>query len=432
MQSTTTPKDNDSNSGAATLAAPLDIIASETQALPNKTWNSFGVGCFHFSHRTPGVAEKPLDPDQYYDKLKTALSSVANITEIEIVPAEHFEDYLDDDWPAGKHPDIAAGYGIYPWPLSGYVQFEIFLPKRVQEKIIGEFRAPSNVEIFLVKIIYGRGLPIAFVRSATGYTDAPSTLVTIVWRYLKECLGSDDDDIKFELVGPSPCHTDFYIRTHDDKKYDIKYVENSGYDSVEISAPITASVDDVWSSVEYRIRAEYREFYAVVKERNYINRNLSEILYEADSIIEDKLSKKILKNPIKAILSRKKILELTLRSERAELEVTSLLQKLQQTIETIERDWSFSVAKPKLRRETRELEQIPLPSYKRMLSTLDGNSSVSSTNQTAVIAAVVGALVSVAMTLFIQSMIERPAGASPVVIDPQTSIEATPLDAAGE
>jgi hypothetical protein len=401
------------DSGAAAPAAPPALGVASLTPAPTAEWDSFGVGCFHFSHKTPsGTASLNIAPGEYYAKLKAALSSVANITEIEIVPADHFEDYIADDWSPAEHPDIAAGYGIYPWPTSGYVQFKIFLPRRVQERIIGEFRIPSDTEVFLVKIIYGHGLPITFVRSVAGYTPDPSAMVTIIWRYLRECMGSEEKEIRFDLIGPSPCHTDFYIRTHADGKYDVEYTENTGYDTVNISAPASSNADEIWSNVEYRIRHEYKEFYAVVKERNSINRKLISILHEADEVIEGKLSGRFWKNFLRSNQFRKKVLSLTLRSERAELEITSLIQQLQETIERIERDWSFSLVKPKLTREARELERIPLPSYKRMLSTLDGNSSVSATNQTALVAAVVGALVSVAMTLFIQFLV------TPSVEDP--------------
>lgn len=122
---------------------------------------SFGIGCFHF-----GVSKKApftFKGKDYVEKLKTTLASVTNITDINILTDDEFEEMsveIKEDLPnLNKEPDF------FPSSLILDIEFKLYIPFRLQAEIYGTEEKYLNTfsEYFKIKIIHSFYLPVAII-----------------------------------------------------------------------------------------------------------------------------------------------------------------------------------------------------------------------------------------------------------------------------
>lgn len=96
-----------------------------------------GLGCLWFARRWGAIEDDPEDyfPGDHLKDIRTALEGVDNISNIKItgrgnVVGSALLAFMDDD------EDDAADFNPYPMYSSVTVSFDIFMPKRLQEKNI--------------------------------------------------------------------------------------------------------------------------------------------------------------------------------------------------------------------------------------------------------------------------------------------------------
>ena len=172
---------------------------------------SFGIGCFHF-----GLKEQyPLkfNGSEYIRELRETLELISNVNNIEI--------YCDDDFKnfsvpiTQELPNIHSGIGFFPMPSFMIIEFEVYIPFRIQSQL-HPWKASfleTFTEKFKISINYTFHLPVTFVEPLDPSDEpTPSDAVVVVRKFLEhEFKNVKSDHIQFEFLGPSPFHADCYI-----------------------------------------------------------------------------------------------------------------------------------------------------------------------------------------------------------------------------
>jgi len=238
---------------------------------------SFGIGCFHF-----GVKRIPpfkFKGSEYIKELNKALESIPNIDKIDISWEEDFKNVSIDV--ENELPNIHDNLDFFPRPVFFNIEFEIYLPFRVQEKLSGKFffLGETFTERFKILIYYRYNLPVAFIEPIKPKKrSVPSSAVAIARKFLEnEFEKSKTDYIRFEFLGPSPLHADCYIQPQeiqDDSDEGMKcqytHIQKRGYDKIifAYNQKIFREIEEAREWILNEISDELSFYYKLVQERN--------------------------------------------------------------------------------------------------------------------------------------------------------------------
>jgi len=187
---------------------------------------SFGIGCFHF-----GIKKIPpfkFKGSEYIKELRTALQSISNIDNINIYCDDEFKNWSTDL--IQELPNIGEGNGFFPKPMYMDIEFDVYIPFRIQKQLFEKSASflETFTERFKISLHYTYHFPVTFIEPVNpSQKSTPSDAVVIVREFLEqEFKSSKSDYIQFEYLGPSPFHADCYIQpgeTKDDSNVDWKF-----------------------------------------------------------------------------------------------------------------------------------------------------------------------------------------------------------------
>jgi len=176
---------------------------------------SFGVGCFHF-----GIKKNPpynYSIERYIKELKKLLKTISSIKNIKIT---HFgqTNKKKIEKIQKNFPEIDKGDGYFPHIDSLSIEFEVHIPQRIQEEISG--RNFEKTENFAISINYNFDFPTTIIEATSPLPNENfSSSVVIVREFLRnEIKKIGSNFIKFECLGPSPIHANFFIKPKKLKK----------------------------------------------------------------------------------------------------------------------------------------------------------------------------------------------------------------------
>jgi len=145
---------------------------------------AFGIGCYHF-----GVKKSPpfnFKGTEYLEELKLALSRISNLNNLKIKSDESFKEWTTKI--TEELPNLEDDESFFPHPFKLNIDFELYIPFRIQEEITEEKEKFIGTygENFKVKIIQSFHLPVAVVEiiDPTKKPD-PSTAVQIVREFIR-------------------------------------------------------------------------------------------------------------------------------------------------------------------------------------------------------------------------------------------------------
>lgn len=172
---------------------------------------SFGIGCFHF-----GLKEQyqlKFKGSEYIRELRETLELISNVNNIEIYCDDRFKNF---SIPITQElPNIQNGIGFFPKPSFMIIEFEVYIPFRIQSQLL-QLKVSfleTFTEKFKISIEYTYHLPVTFVEPLDPSEEpTPSEAVGVVRKFLEhEFKNVKSDNIQFEFLGPSPFHIDCYI-----------------------------------------------------------------------------------------------------------------------------------------------------------------------------------------------------------------------------
>jgi hypothetical protein len=151
---------------------------------------------------------------EHLDRVRRALEALPNINDVEL---EYTPDFEGQSFTFEEElPEIDNAIGFYPKPPHMRLEFKIDLPMRIQEEVSDwRFQGEAlrtNTEHFAISIRYRYHAPVAFVvpiEPTEGH--APSDSVAVIRNFLARELAKVDH-VRFDCLGPSPFHCDFFIR----------------------------------------------------------------------------------------------------------------------------------------------------------------------------------------------------------------------------
>jgi len=235
---------------------------------------SFGIGCFHF-----GVKKKPpfkFEGSEYLKKVRTSLQSISNIDRINVKCEDEFENWSIDI--SEDLPKIDSGPGFFPNPLFMDIEFEVYLPFRIQAELleVKEEFLETFTEKFSVWIHYTYHFPVTFIQPIDpSERSSPSDAVIILRKFLKgEFESLKDDYIQFELLGPSPFHANCYVQSEEtqgdhemSKIFRVQRLFQKGYGEIifDFNKEMFAKKNEAMDAIKEEIKDELGFFYDIVQ-----------------------------------------------------------------------------------------------------------------------------------------------------------------------
>jgi hypothetical protein len=229
---------------------------------------AFGIGCFHF-----GVSRRPpfrFTIHDYIQDVRLALENVPTVNDVYIESMDKDQVITMED---GELPRLSEGDGIFPGLYHLEMQFDVYLPFRVQAELTDDY-APDETcsERFRVYMRYTYHGPVAFVQVLEpSHRPSPSAAVRVVREFLARELGDDRQPVIFESLGPSPFHADCYLNavsqeTNGERPVlDTTIRQQKGYDAIHFTLhphEITET-DELLETVIERLADELILYYAI-------------------------------------------------------------------------------------------------------------------------------------------------------------------------
>ena len=170
---------------------------------------AFGVGCWEFGLDQP-IPFRFVAND-YAQQLQKRLECIPTVNNIRIPVTEDEKDYEVNEDSLRDYQDTRA---FFPFDAISQLQFDLYVPFRIQEDLIGTRVRETGTERFRVHMRYTYFGPVAFIELLNNKrTSDPSTGVRIVREYLTRELADGQDNIVFDPLGPSPFHGDFFLES---------------------------------------------------------------------------------------------------------------------------------------------------------------------------------------------------------------------------
>jgi hypothetical protein len=237
----------------------------------------FGIGCFHFGlHET---AERGFDGQRYVDEIRMVLESIPSIDDIELRgPPELLVVTWEVEDPP---PSMSQGQGHFP-DLAGstatglQVEFNVRIPYRIQSDLFETEPdlLTTGTERFRVTYDYSYYGPVAFVIPIDAKQgSSPADGVRVVRDFLsEEFRRSDTKFIRFEVLGPSPLHTECVLQpsTASEQKllthsgpFDCKEELSTGYSTTTFSydPEVFSTAEDAFGTLRHNSVSELGFYY---------------------------------------------------------------------------------------------------------------------------------------------------------------------------
>lgn len=184
---------------------------------------AFGVGCFNF-----GVKKSPpftITGSRYISELTAALERVSNISEIKINASEEFLGL--SRFVQGPFIPLDEGYDFFPsTDFDPEISFDLYIPRRVQHELSPLKPSPEiGTEKFKISMSRPLYLPVTFVEAIEpDKMNYPSEAVMIVREFLEKHINEPSSEyIRFESLGPSPFHANFFLKKEVQRSEDYPY-----------------------------------------------------------------------------------------------------------------------------------------------------------------------------------------------------------------
>lgn len=238
----------------------------------------FGIGCIYFGYLNDDVGFDISHPKEYLEDISNRLEKVENISNINVYGGTQFSNLA-----------VVVERGndtLIPLPQGWRVEFDLYLPFRVQESIY----ARSDVEAVHVDILFGYEMPVAICSYEWPDEEgdaSPSSSVVVVRKYLQKKLS----DLNFvcNCVGPSPFHANFVLReTEFEDRFGIDDVTDNrlGYASIELVAPKETDLIDAFEKTN--LDSIFSVYYSLSNLRSKVLNSQTLIANSARNLLEEK------------------------------------------------------------------------------------------------------------------------------------------------
>lgn len=198
---------------------------------------AFGIACFNFGVHLDKVGK--IDAPKYVALIEKSLYESDYIERNSVVI--DYDNSTSFVYDLDKQPELLGDGGGFPLPPFFELQFDIHIPRHIQEELNKElgfgFDIQKSIRVRIIETFYG---PISFVHFESESNEDASRAVVLVREYLERHFA--DKSVYFEFLGPSPFHADFSISPNvagsepissfDDNGFLCKSSPRMGYDQI--------------------------------------------------------------------------------------------------------------------------------------------------------------------------------------------------------
>lgn len=244
---------------------------------------ALAFGCLHF--RYADEAPFTLTGEQYQSTLEAALADIPAVDDLRIE--------LDDDFLAQKFDvevtpgPIRMDLSFFPFSQLGKIAFTLQIPDRVQRDILGY--SNLHTETFWVCTEWNYSMPVSMIVPLDPEDEPdPSQAVVLVRQFLqRELRKGRDGHIELDVLGPSPSHSDVFLRSSTNPRpagspaFIRRGFSRPGYQRYEFEFPPRAYRDPMEAAEAFFAEAahEMDTFYAIAQARQFL-------MYQFESIDE--------------------------------------------------------------------------------------------------------------------------------------------------
>lgn len=261
---------------------------------------AFGIGCLHFSFKSG--QDRKVTVQQYVEEVVCSLEKLSTVSNVEM-SFDQGEKTREVD--ASECTHMNDGDSCHPYISFYDLSFNIYLPKRIQSDLIGDYHSAvgTGSESFRVVFRHDWHGPFTVVETIGSDIDSsPSTAIQVVREYLKREFSSVSNMLTLDFVGPSPFHADFFLVQCEEDNFEgfrLNHNKSPGYDEIvfEYSTGVYESEEIAFESLLYALSCEVAFFYELrimsskrINDWEEIQEKLHELLH-----LEDEEHKKTLK-----------------------------------------------------------------------------------------------------------------------------------------
>lgn len=300
---------------------------------------SFGVGCFRFTYWDDAATN--VTSEQILKAVQAALEALPAVNDVEIDPAGAPDEF---DMAGEPRPALDAGDEVVS-PRAVQLDFDVYIPRRVQDAIVGraagEPEPRTGPEHFRVHIRYSFYGEVAFVvpLGESDENNSPSDSVRIVREFLSENFKDPTGRVKFETLGPSPFHADFYVtlgKVDDGRGFALETARPRGYADLHFTAnaDMFESVIEAADALFFDLGSELDDFYEIVRLRVEGMREWARLAADAESILEDRKDKSVAKVPVRQQIAHlSKLMDALARFELNEVYRAGSVAKIERELD---------------------------------------------------------------------------------------------------
>lgn len=186
---------------------------------------AFGAACFNFGINFNKIAK--VSAKEYATLIEKSLYESDHVQRNSVI-IEYDDTFGYSVERTDEVEPLGEGSG-FPLPMIFSLQFDILIPKLVQDELNKENGLQcivlKQIRINIRETFHG---PVTFVQVKSDDVDVGSTAVVLVREYLEKHF--KNDNVYFECLGPSPFHTNFSISPAE-KVEEISTLDQNGFSS---------------------------------------------------------------------------------------------------------------------------------------------------------------------------------------------------------
>jgi len=372
----------------------------------------FGVGCFHF-----GVKKSPpfaLQGSDYLRELQNQLEAIPNTSRIAI---DDYGDLVDFSMDVGEpFTPIGEGYNFFPPPARRLkIEFDIYLPYRLQRELLSFDREPStHTERFRIYIHNHYYFPVMFVELIEPSEDCePSDSVAIIREFLKKHFEeSKSDYVRFDYLGPSPFHADFFLQPgvtqeqeFDNSGFRCEKLHQKGYDRIDfffdpsVYENANQAKDHLFG--EFGLGSEIAVFYRTVHQNRMKMRSWEQLQYLVNELVKahETGGVKALWNTIFKV--PKQIRELVISVAAFETNELFIDHDIQTAYRTLTHDRKELFIDSYLKAEMQDLPAYKCSQIRDLVELLETQRSKTTEGIITILAAILGGAIGAVITLLV-------------------------------
>lgn len=359
----------------------------------------FGVGCAQFCPKKSD--EKFSNFEDYIEKLESSLATIAAIQDVEVhgLSDLNFKDKFPGPFPRlskGKFPFLAGSAGVF---LD--INMRIAIPVRTQRAIleVGDHPDWLPFDEILVMILYQYYLPIFIVSLHSKSSSDPSSCVRLVKEFLKDEMDNNANcNFTLDILGPTPFHADFEIYEPFDQQRDKIFERHVryGYDYVRFFFASESAFDEY---LQHDLAPALDCFYFIVMEAKQTMQAWDSCFGKIAGFLERRQKWSRLRRFVDLLMPSFNIFDSVSAIARFRLRTVSVGAGIQSMIlgHPLLRS---SPIWPYVKREQRTFPQYDIESLERLVDYLDRRQARHQIIVNALMAAVVGGIVSALVRLW--------------------------------